>query len=367
MADQKKALQITHIELQNFRCFDSFTLDIKEPVVLFEGINGIGKTTLLEALHYVCYLRSFRTHTPRELIRFGQDAFFVKVNVQNLVHGQPFQHEIQVGFSHGKRVVKVDGRSISSYKELMQHIRVISLTEDDLALIKEGPQYRRAFLDHAVLLTNPDYALLIKDFRQVVDNRNALLQQRALNSGIYDVLTEQLWQKSIQVQQARTLALGSLAESVQRVIEAYFDEGVRLSFSYHPKKGPYSSFDSFLSDNPGLKQDELRYGRSLFGAHLDDFVIHFQDKHSRAFASRGQQKLAVLLLKIAQVVSLSDFESGAVFLLDDFMTDFDIDRSRRLIRGLMDLNAQLVLTSPIQGGELFRELADRGAQVQSLT
>jgi recombinational DNA repair ATPase RecF len=175
-----------------------------------------------------------------------------------------------------------------------------------------------------------------------------------------------LWQKSIQVQQARTLALGSLAESVQRVIEAYFDEGVRLSFSYHPKKGPYGSFDSFLMDNPGLKQEELRYGRSLFGAHLDDFVIHFQDKHSRAFASRGQQKLAVLLLKIAQVVSLSDFESGAVFLLDDFMTDFDIDRSRRLIRGLMDLNAQLVLTSPIQGGELFRELADRGAQVQSL-
>ena len=75
MAEAKNAL--TTIQVKNFRCFERLSLDFTSPLVIIEGINGIGKTSLLEALYYACYLRSFRTYSPKEMVRFGQENFFI--------------------------------------------------------------------------------------------------------------------------------------------------------------------------------------------------------------------------------------------------------------------------------------------------
>src|SRR5690349_8885573 len=165
MADQINSLQVTHIQIKDFRCFESLTLSFEGPIILIEGDNGSGKTSLLEALYYGCYLRSFRTSSPKELIRFGSNSFFVKMAVRNQLNAQTFGHDIQVGFSRGKRVVKVDQKPIASYKELMDHYRIISLTDDDMQLVKGAPQERRSFIDQAVLLNDPAYGQKLRDFR----------------------------------------------------------------------------------------------------------------------------------------------------------------------------------------------------------
>src|SRR5690606_9539424 len=114
-------------------------LDLSASLILLEGGNGAGKTSLIEALHYGCYLRSFRTHMPRELSQFGAQDFFIKLDISSSHEGQLLDHEIQVGFSAGKRLVKIDKKPIASYKELMDFYRVVSVTEDDLELIKGSP------------------------------------------------------------------------------------------------------------------------------------------------------------------------------------------------------------------------------------
>ena len=73
-------VRITNLQIKNFRCFGSLDLAFDNPITLIEGINGTGKTSLLEALHYLCYLRSFRTHLPQELVQFGHDNFFIKAH-----------------------------------------------------------------------------------------------------------------------------------------------------------------------------------------------------------------------------------------------------------------------------------------------
>src|SRR5437868_6298202 len=92
--------------------------------------------------------------------------------------------------------------------------------------------------------------------------------------------------------------------------------------------------------------EETRVGHSLFGAHLDDFLIHFQDKKSKNYSSRGQQKLIVLLVKIAQIQQLLHSKGPVILLLDDFMTDFDEQRCRLLLDLLFDLKIQLIFTVP---------------------
>ncbi|HSW73657.1 MAG TPA: AAA family ATPase, partial [Candidatus Limnocylindria bacterium] len=135
-------MQLTQLYLKNFRCFADKTITFESPLVLIEGNNGSGKTSLLEALHYLCYLRSFRTHSPRDLLFFGHETFFIKALCEQ--SGTVAQnHEIQVGFSHKKRLVKIDQRAVSSYKELMDYYRIVTLTEDDVVLIQGGPDVRR--------------------------------------------------------------------------------------------------------------------------------------------------------------------------------------------------------------------------------
>src|SRR5579872_1217840 len=147
---EEPSVFIKRVVLKNFRCFKNYVLDLHERVILLEGANGVGKTSFLEALYYACYLRSFRSHSPKELVTFGQNGFFMQIEVANNLYNHEFFHDIQIGFSQTKKLVKVDQKTISSYKELMRIYRVISLTEDDLELIKGSPQVRRTFMDQAL-------------------------------------------------------------------------------------------------------------------------------------------------------------------------------------------------------------------------
>lgn len=146
-----KQLQLASLYLKDFRCFEQTTIDLDSKIVLICGANGTGKTSLLEALYYGCYLRSFRTHLSRDLVALGKDSFFVKFLIRDGVEDNSVDHTIQIGFAHNKRLVKVDNKTAISYKDLLLYYRVVSLTEDDLKLIQDGPEERRAFLDQALL------------------------------------------------------------------------------------------------------------------------------------------------------------------------------------------------------------------------
>lgn len=358
---------LKQIILKNFRCFKNYQLDFHERIVLLEGENGVGKTSFLEALYYACYLRSFRTHSPKELITFGQDGFFMQVQITNNLYTHEFSHDIQIGFSRNKKLVKVDQKPIASYKELMHIYRVISLTEDDLDLIKGSPQTRRTFMDQALLLTNPDYITILRTYRQLLDQRNALLIQHRFNRDSYEILTQKLWEYSGLIQAARIASLAQFGVLVGQLAQDYFDIALMVEFSYLPKYGQQESLQEFTQQNPLLYDRELRYGRTLFGAHLDDVTIQFKGQQARQFASRGQQKLVVLLIKVAQALQLNQKGLGGVILLDDFMTDLDKERSEKLLAALDVIGSQLIFTSPIEKSFLGQELDRRGAQSVKLT
>lgn len=357
-------MRITNLQVKNFRCFGSLDLSFESPITFIEGINGTGKTSLLEALHYLCYMRSFRTHLPQELVQFGHNSFFIKARL--FIDNNTDQYDLQVGFSNKKRLVKVNNKSIASYKELLDYYRIVTITEDDLSLIKDGPDGRRLFIDQAIMLNNADYVIISKKCRDIVDNRNALLKKGG-SFDSYQLWTKQLWEITWHIHEERVLALAQLENEVRELVHAYFNNEFTISFTYIPKKNLRNSFEEFLDTNHQLYNDEQRFGRSLFGAHLDDFSIQFKDAKSKNFASRGQQKLIILLLKAAQIRLLGGQQRPAILLLDDFMTDFDLLKAQTLIKLLIGLNIQLIFTIPIQDGFLQKELITYGATPLKLT
>lgn len=353
---------LTSFSAQQFRCFERLSVSFDKRLILIEGLNGAGKTSLLEAIHYLCYLRSFRTHIPYDMLKFGNESFFVRAEFKNTLEDVG-TNEIQVGLEGKKRLVKVNQKTAATYKEVLDHYRVVTLTEDDLFLIKGGPEVRRSFIDQLLLLQNPAIIPLLKQIKAILEQRNMLLRTNAHDVVSYDIWTYQLWEKSLAVVQARTEALAQLESQMNQLFTTYFDATLSATITYQAKNmGNHTTYEAWQEHHTHLYEQEKRFGRSLFGAHLDDFAIAFQDKRSRAYASRGQQKLLIVLLKIAQVKLLLAQKGSAIFLLDDFMTDFDPQRAKAVLPALMDLPSQLIFTSPGKTGVFEEQLLAMGAQ-----
>ncbi len=355
---------IQSISLRQFRCFQEQTFDTDSRIVVVEGHNGSGKSSLLEAIHYACYLRSFRTHLNRDLMQLGQDFFFIDVEYQPA--NASISDNIQVGFSvkEGK-VVKLNQRPVQSYKELIEQFRVVTLAADDLELINGAPDLRRDFLNYAMALKDPSVLAVLKHYRHVLEQRNALLVRGVYASQPTDewrVWTEQLWDAAQKVQGLRRIYLQELEDAVNTLLRDYFadatPDGMTVSFTYQAKGlHDEENFKGFWEQYTHKQfAQECDWRRSLFGAHLDDFQVVFQQKKARMFASRGQQKLLVLLIKMAQLQQLSQQGEPGVLLLDDFMTDFDHNNVTRCITALKNLKYQLFLSTPINPAAFLQSI-----------
>lgn len=363
-----KHLQLASLYIKDFRCFDQVTIDLDSHIVLICGSNGTGKTSLLEALYYGCYLRSFRTHLSRDLIALGKDSFFVKFSIRGGLKDNLIDHTIQIGFANNKRLVKVDNKTTVSYKDLLSYYRVVSLTEDDLKLIQDGPEERRAFVDQALLLNDASFITQMREYRIVVENRNALLQQSSIDQEAYFIWTKKLWEHTSRIQAVRKPLLLELEAEVNIMLHQYIDENLSVSFAYQAKKNSDLSFDDFWHNNStDLIRSEAHFKRTLFGAHVDDFTIILEGKKSRSYASRGQQKMIVLLIKIAQIKQLAHKNGPIIFLLDDFMTDFDVERGKALLSALFELNCQLIFTSPRRDSALESALLASNADYKIIS
>lgn len=347
-------MNLEKIELRNFRCFQKEVFSFDAPVTFIIGNNGTGKTSLVEAIHYLCYLKSFRSRLPQEITQFDENNFFVKGVVTHEVDGT---HELQVGFDQRKKIAKVDQRAIHSYKELFPYYQVITITIDDIALIQGTPSIRRNFVDQLILLQDHNYIEVLRKFKQILQQRNALLQG-AFHKESFMIWTKQLWEISKIIQKRRCDALKNLEKDVSQLLVDFFDKSYSFEVEYKYKHiESEEAFDAFIQRKDSMISYEMMSRRSDFGAHLDDFVIHFCKKKVKSFGSRGQQKLLVLLIKIAQIVGLQDVNVHPIFLIDDFITDFDSDKLQKIINLLVSLKCQLIVTAPMRKDDLMELFA----------
>lgn len=344
---------ITTLDIRQFRCFEHFSCSFTTPITLFEGANGTGKTALLEALAYACYLRSFRTSTPRDLVRWGSDGFVIRLEGSETSDGAELW-DLKVLVSGNKRVVRLNNSPVTSFRELFSVYKSIAITGDDLAVVTGFPEQRRLFLDQVLVLADSGYSTLLRTYRSILRQRNALLAHPGSDTASYDIWTEKLLAAATAIRSARSMYLTLLEEKVSSLLASLPTKGLDKSISFSYKATDYT---------PELREKERLYKRSLFGAHLDDVVISWSNRQSRSYASRGQQKLIVLLTKLAQIQVL---QKPVVLLIDDFATDFDAVMLAELIGLIAQQNIQTIITAP-SGNPLRKALEHTPHAILSLS
>lgn len=337
--------------VENVRNFSTYTLRVSTPRVVIRGENGTGKSTLIEALGFCCYVQSFRTSRAQELISLGSEHAHIGLSCEY----EGVETTLSIGIQGGKKQVLVNKKKAASHADILEFLQVVTLSEDDMALIDGAPHGRRSFIDRAVMLTHPSHGDLLRRYTKIVEQRTALLEAGGSPSALAP-WTEQAWSCSRAIVEARTVFLTSLSAQMNTILRELGDERL-VDIAYLakvPSVVTSATYGDFCRASESLFMRERATRRTLFGAHLDDWSLSLDQKESRLYASRGQKKLLLTALKCAQVrESVRQRRSQALFfLLDDFLTDFDEARIRALTALIDRLGCIVVITCPQSRGAL---------------
>jgi DNA replication and repair protein RecF len=355
-------LEVRRLALTGFRSYPSLEVSFAAgPQVLF-GPNAAGKTNLLEALAVLGLGRSHRTSADSELIAWGSafariegDVMRESDSVQRIRPSEPTRLEImlQPSGSPGRKRVRVNGVPRRS-SSLAETLRVVVFAPEDMLLVVGSPGLRRSTLDTLAAQRSPAYARSLSTYGRALQQRNSLLRQIRDDASLADQLpywNEILITEGATIVSERLALLEAVVEPLAAAHREIAPEDGRLSISYvtNAEAQPNeSAADALRRRLRETSEKEVWNGTTLVGPHRDDLLFQLDARDMATFASRGQQRSAILALKLAELELLRAID-GAVplLLLDDVFSELDPERRTHLVRRLGSLPQAFVTTTSL--------------------
>ena len=383
-------MHIHHIQLTEFRAYRALDLEIPPEGLVVLGQNAAGKSTLLEAVRMLSTLRSPRSLHDREVINwqsgdeFGVAPFCRLVGeIESKAGTGTIELGLQLAEESGgplRKQVRVNHqpkRVIDSVGVL----RTVLFTPEDLDLVSGSPQGRRRFIDLLIGQFNREYVAALSSYIKVIEQRNSLLRSFAKGGLSRASAIEQLgfWDQQLSehgsiVSATRRIIIGRLADAFTARARR-FTTTANLTARYAPNLGTdfllaaKSDDDSERTRAVALREfenlirirrdEELRRGVTLVGPHRDDLEMLIDDRSLSSFGSRGQQRLAVIALKLAEADVISELGDPPVLLLDDVLSELDSGHRQTLLAFVRAFGAQVLITSAEPGQVADSALADR--------
>ena len=348
-------MRVDRLKLDNFRNLANTTLEFAGRGHLLIGDNGHGKTNLLEAIYYLTLLRSFRGNQDADCICFGEQHFSVR---GHWTDDQEGVENLVVGYDGRRKKLVLDGVEKKKVSEVFGVFKSVVICPDDIAIVQEGPSVRRRYLDIVLSLYVPGYLDRLKRYRRALASRNVLLKRHETAEA-----TIKPWEVEMAVYGAKLvvdrLEFGDLLEPVYARLFETLGGGEKSSLSYESdilKAAGYDNGDDLVEQEKLVQVFEQRLeerrptererGTSLSGPQTDELVFGLGEKNLRGFGSQGQQRTAVICLKMAEA-ELFQSRRGIkpVLLLDDIFSELDPGRSSRLLGELVQRH-QSFITAP---------------------
>lgn len=334
-------MRVATLDIAGFRNLRRVSLPCASGLNLLIGPNASGKTSLLEALYFLGRGRSFRTRQPRELIQSAVSAFRV-VAIMNGDNGR----RVPIGVERGPResIARVGGVPTRSLAELARQVPVLLLNPDSHRLLEDGPQPRRRFMDWGLFHAEPGFLDAWRRYGAALRHRNAALRTQAANR-VVDAWDGELTTAATILDRLRESFCEALG-SVLGPLAASTLPGVAVRVDYRrgwPLEPSERDFAAWL--RIGRDQDRQQ-GHTRLGPHRADFAVRVAGRPPAEGLSRGQQKLLVIALLLAQA-QLYRLHTGdaCILLIDDLPAELDPDNRARVMGALAALDSQLFVTA----------------------
>lgn len=330
-------MTVATLVISQFRNLQQISLKLSPGLNLIIGANASGKTSLIEALYYLGRTRSFRTRHVHELIHQQADFFRLVAAVQ----AEGRQISIGLQRSRDELSLRLDGRSVRSLAEIAAQLPVLLLNPDSHRLLEDGPQQRRRFLDWGLFHADSSFWPLWQRFNDALKQRNSALRTQS------DVRAIAVWEHDLaqtgeHIDSRRQAYCQALLDELKPLARQLLDSH-DLTLDY--RRGwtrELSLLDVLQRDRSG----EQQRGYTRYGPQRADFQIKLAGQPIAQSLSRGQQKLLVCALILAQArLFYQQRQQNCTLLIDDLPAELDSTSRSRIMSCLAEQPLQLLITA----------------------
>jgi DNA replication and repair protein RecF len=321
---------LERLSLKNYRNItDAAIDDIDKGINIIYGNNAAGKTNLLESINYISSGRSFRNAGDIRLIREGEKEASITAGYSSRYSRGKVEIRI---IGEEKKSIRINSMPIRKMSELMGVMNSVVFYPDDLKTIKDSPGLRRRMIDVELCKIDPSYYSDLQNFNKVIKNKNILLKENEIDRALIDVYNEQISRYGIEIIRKRRDFVEKLNENSSDFYRNFNDINENLCIIYRSCIGDDDEQEDLRKKLDESYENEIKNRTSIIGPHREDLEILINGKDSKIFASQGQQRTAMLAIKVS-FLYIAEKLTGErpILLLDDVFSELDHRRKKILV------------------------------------
>lgn len=337
------------LKLVNFRNYKSLNINFQKNINIIVGDNAQGKTNILESIYTLALTKSYRTTNDSNLIRLNQEKFIITGETKD----DKIFKKLSLELYKGNKVAKINDNTINKISDYIGNLYVILSSPDDLQMVKGSPADRRNFLNIEISQLSNNYIKKYNEFNKILKMRNDYLKLLFTNSlGDYnylDVLTNNLIDREVDIYIERKNFIDKINENLTNIYNDITNiKDLKIVYETNVEFNNFEeeTIKKALKDKYHKNQQrEIAMGMTLYGPHRDDFKFTIAENDIKIFGSQGQQKLAFIALKFAEITIFEEkTATKPIILLDDIFSELDKIKKNKLIQYINN-DYQVIITS----------------------
>lgn len=342
-------MKLSSIHLDNFRNYESLSLDFHDKLNVFIGKNAQGKTNLLESIYCLATTKSHRTTRDKEMIRMNQDEALISGYVENRFSEIP----ISLLLSKSGKRAKINHIELAKLSQYVGALNCVLFAPEDLEIVKGAPEVRRNFIDVECGQISKIYLQSLSDYKRVLKQKNLYLKERHVDKMMVEIFNDQLVEAALEIINKREAFVEALNEYAKQIHSDISNNQENLTVEYRPnikclelKKEERLQFlkETYAS----VIDNEIERRQCLIGPHRDDLKFYINDMDVQTYGSQGQQRSTALSLKLAELdVIANEIGEYPILLLDDVLSELDEHRQAHLLTSIRNRVQTFVTTTSI--------------------
>ncbi|HOB25630.1 MAG TPA: DNA replication/repair protein RecF [Bacilli bacterium] len=327
-------MKILNLKLNNFRNYQSLKLNFNQSKNIIIGENGVGKTNIIEAIYVLAFTKSFRGSKEDVIIKYNEDC----TNIEGTVKDH-YKSKYKVTLTKDGKIVKIDNNKIAKVSDYLSNINIVLFTSEDLKLIKDTPNTRRRLINIELSQLSNDYLKLLSSYNRILKQRNQYLKMLYFNSNIstsfLDILTDKIIDLGLEINKYRLDFINELQPFIEKNYQSIaLKPGLKLLYNsdYNNK-----TKEQLQKEYNKTKDRDMALGKTNIGIHHDDFIFELNGKIMKDFSSEGEQKNAIISLKMAEIdIFEAKKNVTPILILDDLFSELDKKKINNILEFIND-------------------------------
>jgi DNA replication and repair protein RecF len=341
-------MYLKDIKITNFRNYDNLSISFEKGINIIYGNNGQGKTNLLESLYVLGMTKSHRSYIDNNLIKNNKTSFKIIGNL----YEDKIKTKLEITFNGNDKLLKIDSNQIKKIGDYVSKMNIIIFFPDDLSLIKGSPSERRRFLNSEISQLYGEYLNIVNEYNKLLKMRNDYLKSYSFNETYFNIITDYLIEKAVIIYKMRKKFVNRLNENIGNIYENLsgikdFKVIYKTSFKIENDDRNYLKEELKKIFKKNLER-EKKNKITLIGPHRDELEFLINDENIKNIGSQGQQRMAILAIKLAEIGIIKQYKgSSPILLLDDVFSELDRKKKNNLLKYINNEIQTIITTTDL--------------------